>query len=69
MRLFNYKGQQGFAACGSVQKFKQVQYDELFVGNQFVMRVKIIEIGRNMMCFDCDVNYTFFFKFALWDGC
>ena len=42
-----------------IQQFKQFQADDLFVGDQCVICMEDIEIGRNMMRLDCDGQHTF----------
>ena len=58
--------QQGLTAQ-RIQQFEQFQADESFVGDQCVICMGDIEIGRNMMRLDCDGQHIFV-KSALKDG-
>ena len=42
-----------------IQQFEQFTADESFVGDQCVICMGDIEIGRNMMRLDCDGQHTF----------
>ena len=42
-----------------IQQFEQFTADESFVGEQCVICMEDIEIGRNMMRLDCDGQHTF----------
>ena len=42
-----------------IQKFVKFQADESFVSDQCVICMEDFEIGRNMMCLDCDGQHTF----------
>ena len=42
-----------------IQQFEQFTADESFVGDQCVICMGEIEIGRNMMRLDCDGQHTF----------
>ena len=42
-----------------IQQFEQFQADDSFVGDQCVICMEDIEIGRNMMRLDCDGQHTF----------
>ena len=42
-----------------IQQFEQFTADESFVGEQCVICMGDIEIGRNMMRLDCDGQHTF----------
>ena len=42
-----------------IQQCEQFTADESFVGNQCVICMEDIEIGRNMMRLDCDGQHTF----------
>ena len=50
--------QQGLS-LQSIQQFEQFIADESFVGDQCVICMGDIEIGRNMMRLDCDGQHTF----------
>ena len=42
-----------------IQQFEQFTADESFVGDQCVICMGDIEVGRNMMRLDCDGQHTF----------